>query len=357
MTRFVGIFIAFVMLIYGLSFINDWYYEHTYQYKEGDTLEDIAMDIDSDVITVGAYVSFYIEDYVDKTICVDDGIEYEIYTMLVEIDESDNTYSYIQVKVKEEDTKQKLNNLKEDKVYFQGEVIEVGSGDYTYDEALNTGIPEGMDIDREKIISNYVIVESEIPDEGYGWILGIVIIILAVALYYMCGGIKAIGPTVEIKADKFLEYDNIYCTDIHNINNELLCEKDNLKRLKSEQIESKKTDNIMTIMFCIGVLLLCCGNVIEFLHSIVLGILEYRVILMVIYTVLKILGIILILISIGGVWSRFINSSHKLAVYIAVKRRKRSIYVEIEKCKKNIEYLEKIIDEKNREEIEGIFVK
>ena len=357
MTRFVGIFIAFVMLIYGLSVINDWYYEHTYQYKEGDTLEDIAMDIDSNVIMVGDYVSFYIEDYVDKTICVDDGIEYEIYTMLVEIDESDNTYSCIQVMVKEEDTKQKLNNLKEDKVYFQGEVNEVVSGDYIYDEVLNTGIPEEMDIESDKIIGNYVIVESEVPGAGYGWIAGIILIILAIALYYMCGGIKACGPTVEIKADKFLEYDNIYYTDIHNINNELLCEKDNLKRLKSEQIENRKVDNIMIAIFYVGLLLLCCGNVMDFLRSIVLGILEYRVILMVIYTVLKILGTILMLISIGGVWSRFINSSHKLAVYIAVKRRKRSIYVEIEKCKKNIEYLEKIIDEKNREEIEGIFAK
>ena len=57
------------------------------------------------------------------------------------------------------------------------------------------------------------------------------------------------------------------------------------------------------------------------------------------------------LISAGGVWSKFINSSHKLAVYMAVKKRKRSIHVEIVKCKKNILLLEQIIEEMNIGEI------
>ena len=103
----------------------------------------------------------------------------------------------------------------------------------------------------------------------------------------------------------------------------------------------------MTVIFCVGLLLLCSGNIMEFLNSIVEEILEFRVILMMILTVSKILGLILVLISIGGVWSRFINSSHKLAVYIAHKFDKRSIHLEIETCKKNIEKLERIMEEKN----------
>lgn len=353
MTRAVSILIAFVMLIYGISLINSWCYKHNHQYIEGNTLHDIAFE---DVM-FGKYVSFYIENYANKAKYVEGGIEYEVYTILAEIDENNATYSYIQVMVKEEDTKQKLNNVKEEKVYFQGEVIEIGSGDYLYDEPWITSILEGLDTDGYELIGNYVIKETEIPDEGYGWIVGIVFIILSVVLYYISGGIKAIVPSVEIKSDKFIEYDNEYCMNIHNINNELLCEKDNLKRLKSEQIENKKVDNIMTVIFSIGLLLFCFGNISDFLKSIMIGSLEFRAILMLLVIILKIIGVILMLISIGGVWSRFKNSSHKLAVYIAVKRGKRSVYVEIEKCKKNIEYLEKIIDEKNKKEIEEMVVK
>ena len=349
MTRVVGIFTAFVMLIYGISIIIG-HYEHKPKYIEGDTLQDIALE---DVL-FGKYVSFYIENYADKAIYVDGGIEYEIYTILAEIDESNHTYSYIQVMVKEEDTKQKLNHLKEEKVYFQGEVIEIGYGDYLYDEAWITNFLDVMETNRDILICDYVIKETEIPDEGYGWIGGIVLIIIAIVIYYISGGIKTLWPTVEIKSDKFIEYDNVYCMNVHNINNELLCEKDNLKRLKYQQSESKKTDNIMTVIFSIGLILFCFGNITDFLKSIMMESSEFRVILMVLVIILKIIGVILMLISIGGVWSRFINSSHKLAVYIAVKRRKRSIYVEIEKCKKNIEYLEKIIDEKNKEELEGM---
>ena len=355
MTRVVGVFTAFVMLIYGLSVINEWYYEHKIQNKEveAETLEELGMD----GLLEGKYVSFYIENYADKAIYVEGDIEYEIYTILAERDESNHTYSYIQVMVKEEDTKQKLNHLKEEKVYFQGEVIEIGYGDYLYDEAWVTNLLDVMKTDRDVLICDYVIKETEIPDEGYYWIVGLMLIILSVVLYYISGGIKAIVPSVEIKSDKFIEYDNVYCMNVHNISNELLCEKDNLKILKSKQIENKKVDNIMTVMFCIGLLLLCCGNVMEFLRSIVLLNVAIRSVLMVILVVLKIIGVILVLISVGGVWSRFINSSHKLAVYIAVKRRKKSIYVEIERCKKNIEYLERIIEEENIQEINNVFEK
>ena len=45
----------------------------------------------------------------------------------------------------------------------------------------------------------------------------------------------------------------------------------------------------------------------------------------------------------------------ELAVKIAKKKGKRSLYLEIEECKKNIEELERIMEKQNIEEIENIF--
>ena len=64
---------------------------------------------------------------------------------------------------------------------------------------------------------------------------------------------------------------------------------------------------------------------------------------------IRIFGLVPMFIGMGGFWSRYSNSSSRLPVYLAHKRGKRSIYLEIEKCKKNIVELEGIIEKKNKE--------
>ena len=225
------------------------------------------------------------------------------------------------------------------------------NGEFKFGEEWGSFVPEGMEGYQNTLCRNWVIKEATIPSKGYGIFVGIALMIVSVILYKAFGGIKDLVPDVEIRDDKYKEYEHVYSMKLHNIHNDLECEKDNLKRLIQEQTENKKTDNIMTAIFIIGLILLCWGNVRGFLNSIVPGSILERSILMVMLVVLKLIGLIFVLISTGGVWSRFINSSHKLAVYIAVKKSKRSIYVEIVKCRKNIVQLERIIEEMNLEEI------
>ena len=344
MIRIIKILITVMIFLYGVTLIIDWK-DNLPNCKEGDSLEEIQD------FYVGDYVSFYIDEYFYKEIYVEDNVEYEIFTILEERDTQSNVNSYIQIMVKNQDTKQKLNNIGAGRVYFQGIVLDDTNGDFKFGEEWGTFVPEGMDEYQNTLCSNWVIMETEIPSKGYGIYVGIALMIVSIILYKAFGGIKALGPDVEISDDKYIEYESKYSMRLYNIHNDLECEKDNLKRLIMEQIENKKTDNIMTTIFIIGLILLCWGSVSEFLHSIVAGSIVERSILMVMLVVLKILGIIFVVISVRGVWSRFINSSHKLAVYIAVKKRKRSVYVEIVKCKKNILLLERIIDEMNLEEM------
>jgi hypothetical protein len=334
------ILIVVMLFLYGVTLIIDWK-ENLPTCKVGDSLEEIQD------YYVGDYVSFYIDEYFYKEIYVEDNIEYEIYTILEERDTESNVNSYIQVMVRNEDTKEKLKNIRDGKVYIQGIVLDDTNGEFKFGKEWGTFVPVGMEEYQNTLCRNWVIKEEAIPSKGYGIYVGIALMIVSVILYKAFGGVKALIPDVEIKDDKYKEYEHVHAMKLYNIHNDLECEKDNLKRLIQEQTENKKTDNIMTTIFIIGLILLCWGSVSGFLHSIILGSIVERSILMVMLIVLKLIGLILVLVSAGGVWSKFINSSHKLAVYIAVKKHKRSIYVEIVKCKKNILQLERIIEEMN----------
>ncbi len=342
MIKIFKILIAIMSFIYGINLICVWTYNLQY-YEEGNTLEEISLEEIAD----DHYVSFYIDDYANKETYVEEDIEYEIYTILVEWDIYTGINSYIQIMVRNQETKNKLNNLHQGKVYFEGVVIDAPNNGFEFGKKWEKGVPDGMNISRDKLVADMAIVETEIPSKGYGIYIGIALVIVSLIIYRKYGGIQGCVPDIDIKPNKYDEYNSEYYTQTHNIRNEWLCENDNLTKLKLEQIESKKVDNIMTVIFSLGLLLLCSGNIMEFLNSIMDKMLEFRVILMMILTVSKILGLILVLISIGGVWSRFINSSHKLAAYIAYKSGKRSIYLEIETCKKNIKELERIMKDKN----------
>ena len=312
-------------------------------YKEGDTLEEL----ESKGMWIDDYVSFYIYEYVNKEIYFDGDVEYEVYTVLTEHNGDGGKNFYMRVMVKDQDTKQKFENVSNSKVHIQGVVLDISDRGYEFGKEWENGVPEGVDIRRDEICicDNLVVMETELPNKWYEMYIGLTLVIGSIIVYRLLGGIAVCLPNVNIKADKFLDYNNKYYMDTHNMQNELLCEKENLKNLHKEYIENKKVSNIMCIMFILGAILFF-GDASFFRGTIVWAIV----------ILLRLVGGALMFIGIGGVWSKFINSSHKLAVYIAVKRRKRSVYVEIEKCKKNIQELERIIDEKNKEEIEGIFV-
>ncbi len=312
----IGIFIAFIMLIRGIYLIYTWNDIHQEIYKKGDTLKEILQED----LSVGYYVSFYIDEYVKNQILVQTGnedsgdlmsytegnIEYEAYIVLIEPETSDHEAWYMWIMVKDQEIKQKLKDPKQDKVYFQGELISTP--------------PKFREND--KYILDMTIKQTELPDKDNNLYSGIASVILALISYCMIGGIKACVPDVAIYSKKYTGYSFEYGVPSYNIRNEWLCEKDNLKKLQAEQIQNKIAGNALTVVFIVGLMIYFWAPAF----------------------VVKIFAFILMYIGMGGVWSRFINSSHKLAVYIAHKRGKRSIYLEIEECKKNIEELERIMD-------------
>ena len=320
MLKKIRLIILLIVLIYGIQLIYEWNSNRQF-YKEGDTLEEIGL---SD-LTAGEYVSFYIDDYTNKEIYVDENIEYEIYTILIENGTGDNEDKYIQVMVKEQETKQKLKNKEHSKVYFQGQVISAPYGGFIFNEDLFIGTDEVDYLDNDKLILTEAIVQTELQDEGYGLYVGIALVFFSLIAYRKFGGIEGCVPDVVIESNKYDEYNLEYSVQTFNIRNEWQCEKDNLKKLQAEQIENKKACNVLIVVFILGLIFYCSIPVFF----------------------IRIFGFIPMFIGIGGVWSRFINSSHKLAVYIAKKREKRSIYLETEVCKKNIEELERIMEEKN----------
>ena len=342
MIKKVGFFVAFIMLIYGINIIGKWS-SNQKLYKEGDTLEDISLDN----LFEGDFASFYIIGYANKDIYVSDNGAYDVYTILVEHDTSDNINSYMQVLVKEQDTKQKLDNLNQGKVYFQGRVIDMSAEADEINKEWETGIPEGMDIKHDKLVANLMIVEEEVAKERADLYTGIVLVVLAVLSYFLCRQIKgdAKDKKIHIKPTKYSEYSSEYAMEIYNIKNEWICEKDNLKKLQAEKIENDKVCKIMIVMFIIGFLIFIGDT------SIIKG-----TFLWIFSFILKLFSFGLMYIGLGGIWSKFINSSNELAVKIARKKGKRSLYLEIEECKKNIEELERIMEKQNIEEIENMFV-
>ena len=89
MSRKIGIFISLIILILGIVLVGRWGYRQVEVYREGDTLEDISLGN----LKVGTYVSFYVYEaslpmgdefsWGTKTY-VSSGVEYEIYTMVVQ---------------------------------------------------------------------------------------------------------------------------------------------------------------------------------------------------------------------------------------------------------------------------------
>ena len=338
MVKKVGIFAAFIIFIYGINVIGKWNSQQKL-YKEGNTLEEISVDI-----SVGDYVSFYIDEYFYKEIYVEDNIEYEIYTILEERDTENNANFYIQIMVKNEETKQKLNNIGDERVYFQGVVLDDTNGSFKFGEEWGTFVPEGMDEYQNTLCRNWAIKETEIPDESYDLYIGIALVILSIIAFCVACRIKGSEPEIKIKPSKFIEYNYKYNMQTHNIRNEWICEKDNLKKLYAEREENDKVCKIMIAMFVIG-LLLFIGDT-SILKGSFLWIISF---------ILKLFSVILMYIGVGGIWSKYINSSLESAVKIAKKKGKRSLYLEIEECKKNIEELERIMEKQNIEEIENIF--
>lgn len=322
------IFISFIMLIDGIYVAINWLDKHGDLYINEDTFHEVLQND----LSIGCYVSFYIDGDAKEEIASqidsdipgdikkywDGNVEYEAYSILVEPKKDDNNALYMWIMVKDEDTRKKLKDPNVDKVYFQGDVI--GTPSKFYESNWD--------------IADMAFQQAEDVEDRSNLYRGIISIIIALIVYFVVGGVKACVPDVAISSKKYNEYSCEYGADAYNIENELLFEKDNLNKLQVEQAQNKIAGNALIVVFIVGLAIYLWIPVL----------LELTVLV----TIFRIISLVLMFIGTGGIWSRFINSSHKLAVYTAYKREKRSIYLEIEKCKMNIEELERIMDTKNK---------
>lgn len=340
MSRKIGIFISLIILILGIVIVGRWGYRQLKVYREGDTLADISLKN----LKEGTYVSFDVneallpvgEEYSWGTrTYISDGTEYEIYTMVVQVSKNQKKRIYIQVMVSDQETKDKLKKLEQGKVHFQGVVIDTPMGLNEYYENDYEGITDENGVKHNFLVTDMTIKQTTLPDERGDLVKGVLMVIAAFICYHMLGGIKACIPAVVIEANSYAEYKFEYSLILHNVNNELELEKDTLKKLQEEQAQNKVVSNILIAIFFIGLIILIRVPVFF----------------------IRIFGLVPMFIGMGGFWSRYSNSSSRLPVYLAHKRGKRSIYLEIEKCKKNIVELEGIIEKKNKENFEEIMDK
>jgi len=309
------IIIIILILICGIYLVDEGSYEYARR-KEGATLKDIPIDD----LYFGNYVSFYIDDYVKKEIPSDTGIEYSGVSQVYS--EGNNTYDiytvlgdenyYFQVMVKDAETLNKLKNMDGEPVYFEGYVVDEP---FKMNKEWYIGLEEGIYPYFDNIISNAIIQQTDIPPVGYSMYVGIFLVILAVVGYFWIGGIKSCIPKENLNID---EYDRNYFS--YNVRNEYEMQKETLIRLLDEQSQIKKTPIIWVIF--LGIAIATFVNM---------------------PFVFKMLGLIPLIISLSGLWVCFINSGNAIAVYIAQNKDKRSVYLDIIECKRNIAKLEKAI--------------
>lgn len=340
MSRKIGIFISIIILILGIVLVGRWGYRQLKVYREGDTLADISLKN----LKEGTYVSFNVYEaslpvgdvysWGTRTY-VSNGIEYEIYTMVVQQTENREKKIYIQVMVSDQETKEKLKKLEQGKVHFQGVVIDTPMGLIEYCENEYESVTDENGVQHNFLVINMTIKQTTLPDERGDLIKGLLLVIVALVCYRMLGGIKVCIPAVVIEPKSYAEYKFEFSSQLHNINNELELEKDTLKKLQAEQAQNKVVSNILIAIFVIGLTILIRVPVFF----------------------IRIFGLVPMFIGIGGFWSRYSNSARRLPVYLAHKRGKRSIYLEIEKCKENIKELERIIEKKNIKELGEIMDK
>lgn len=315
MSKKCQLILVLLILICGIYLIHEGYYEHECR-KKGETLKDIPLDD----LGFGNYVSFYIDDYVKKEVLSPAGVEYsgvsQIYT------EGNDVYSiytvpgaenyFLQVMVKETGTLNKLENMDDEPVYFEGYVV---NEPFKINKEWYKGLKEEIYPYFDNIISDIIIQETDIPPVGYSIYVGIFCVNLAVIGYFWIGGIKSCIPKIDLTIGAT---DKNYFS--YNVENEYELEKKHLIRLLNEQSQIKKTYIIW--VFFLGIAIFIFVNM---------------------PFVFKMLGLIPLITSFIGLWTCFINSGNIIAVYFAKNNDKRSVYLEIIECKRNIAKLEKAI--------------
>ena len=279
----------------------------------------------------GDYVCGYIERYVVRTEMINDNVvktavsqtlidfqgEGDIYTLPIQGD------NYIQLMARSSEAKEKLQNMLEDtneKTYFEGVIVkrDIGVNDAWYG-AVDDKVYPGIN----NIISEYFIREVNKDDFWNNLRMGAILAVLAILLFIDGGGFEGLVEETEIKQEiknvRNLEY-------VSNKEEELLNRESILRHLirRQKRIKKRKTSNIFML---------------------VLGLVSFFVI-----PKLFLIGIILVMFGGKGFLEWFMNSSNIYAIKFAKKIGYDSLYLMIEKYKREIKELEELVYNEEREQ-------
>lgn len=232
------------------------------------------------------------------------GKTYEFYTIPV----AQN--SYITLMISDASVKERLDAFENghgEGVYFEGVIveppIEPNYAWYTKVENFNT----------DNLITSYVVQEANLKRKNTAYI-GVLLLVLAALLFFDAGGLKNIvSEDIEHTGSVANVYAKVYSKD-----NELLAEKKQLEMLERRLKSAKRNAILCLLLLLIGIYIVYSAYLLE-------G---------------KLFGVLLLLISVRGIWRYFINSSSTLAKFLVRKFTLKSISLQIEEHRQNIEKLE-----------------
>ena len=193
-------------------------------------------------------------------------------------------------------------------VYFEGIIVEPSTdlnyNWYTHVEGFNT----------EDLIDSFVIKEAHFETNKYIIYIGVLLLVTAALLFFSAGGFKNfVMEDAETTKFVYNNYAKIYSRD-----NELQAEKMQLETLERRLNSAKKNAMLCLILLLIGTYIVYSAYLLE-------G---------------KLFGILLLLIAVKGIWNYFINSANTLAKSLVRRFTLKSISIQIEEHRQNIEKLQ-----------------
>ena len=193
-------------------------------------------------------------------------------------------------------------------VYFEGIIIEPPT-DLNYNWYANV---EGFNT--EDLIDSFVIKETNFDGNKYVIYIGALLLVTAALMFFSAGGIK--NFVMEETENTKSVYNNY--AKIYNRDNELQAEKMQLETLEQRLNSAKRTAVLCSILLLIGIYIICSAYLLE-------G---------------KLFGVLIVLIAVRGIWNYFINSDSALAKSLVRRFSLKSISIQIEEHRQNIEKLQ-----------------
>lgn len=298
-----------IILIIGFIFLF-WGIHSAYRYNHAVNLETL----NERGLKEGTYVTGNINSYIGQIMYgsnkfygssmgwVTLGKTYEFYTIPIE------GGSYIALMISDESVMEKLNafdNGYGEGVYFEGIIIEPPTElNYAWYEHVES-------FNMDNLIDSVVIQEANLKRKNTTY-LGFLLIVIASLIFISSGGIKNV---VMEEADNSRSVYNNYAK-LYNNDNELQAEQMQLQVLEKRLRSMKRTCILCPFILAFGIYM--------------------------IYQLHLLIGIMLIITSISNAWKYFINSANTLAKSLVKRFTLKSISIQIEEHKQNIEKLQEM---------------